>query len=89
MTTSRSVILRIKNVSDKQFGEKQNAHFIFSNFFSKIIPFYDTMWKNTVQPDRPQMIILHMRIACCIPQPTSTPLQYVTLNAFPPQQSLH
>ena len=27
---------------------------------------YKVMWKNTVQPDRPQMTIWHVRIACCI-----------------------
>jgi len=31
---------------------------MFNNFFSqKIVPLYDIMWKNIVQPDRPQMTI--------------------------------
>ena len=38
-TTSRSVILRIRIVSDKQFRDNENARFMFSNFFSKIFPF--------------------------------------------------
>ena len=35
---SRSV-LRMKNVSDKNCRGNQNTHFLFSNYFSKIIPF--------------------------------------------------
>ena len=35
-----SVILRrIKNVSDRTFGENQNAFFKFNNLFPKIVPF--------------------------------------------------
>jgi hypothetical protein len=36
---SRSVLLRIKNVSEKRCRENQKPHFVFSNFFSKIMPF--------------------------------------------------
>ena len=36
---SRSVLLRMRNVSDKSCTENQNTHFVFSNFFSKIVPF--------------------------------------------------
>ena len=36
---SRSVLLRMRNVSDKSCRENQNNHFVFSNFFSKIVPF--------------------------------------------------
>jgi len=36
---SRSVLLRMKNVSDKRFRENQNTHFIFNNLFSKIVSF--------------------------------------------------
>jgi len=36
---SRSVLLRMKNVSDKNCRGNQNTHFIFSNFLSKIVPF--------------------------------------------------
>jgi len=30
---SRSVILRMRNVSDKSYRENQNTQFVFSNFF--------------------------------------------------------
>jgi hypothetical protein len=34
------------------------------------IAFYEIMWKNILQPDRPQMKKRRMRIACCIPKAT-------------------
>jgi len=33
---------------------------------------YEIMWKDTVQPGRPQMTIWRMRIACWIPKATNT-----------------
>ena len=39
MIISRSVLLKMKNISDKSCRENQNAHFIFSNVFPKIVPF--------------------------------------------------
>ena len=33
MTTSRSVLLRMRNVSDKSCRENKNAQFVFSNVF--------------------------------------------------------
>jgi len=36
---SRSVLFRMRNVSDKSCRENQNTHFVFCNFFSKIVPF--------------------------------------------------
>jgi hypothetical protein len=46
------------------------------------------MWKNTVEPDRPQMTIWRMRIACWIPKATNTHSEYVILIDFPMQQWL-
>ena len=39
LITSRSFLLRMRNVSDKSCRENQNTHFGFSNYFSKIVPF--------------------------------------------------
>ena len=36
---SRTVICRIRNVSDKICTENQNTHFMFSGFYQKIMPF--------------------------------------------------
>jgi hypothetical protein len=49
--TPRSVLLRMRNVADKSYREK--THFLFSNFFSEIVPFmryvekYGTAWHAT------------------------------------------
>jgi hypothetical protein len=48
------------------------------------------MWKNSVEPGRPQMTIWRMRIACWIPEATNTHTQTVLiLIAFPLQQWLN
>jgi len=47
------------------------------------------MWKNTVQPDRPQMTIWRMSFACWVTKATNTYLEYVILIAFPLQQWLN
>ena len=40
LVVSRSVLIRLKNVSDKTCIEIRNTHFICSNFFPpKIVPF--------------------------------------------------
>jgi len=33
LVITRSVLLRMRNVSDKSCRENQNTHFVFSNFF--------------------------------------------------------
>jgi hypothetical protein len=47
------------------------------------------MWKNTVEPDRPQMTKWSTRIACWIPKATNTHSEYVILISFPLQKWLH
>jgi hypothetical protein len=70
MIVPRSVLLTIRNVSDKSCRENQNTYFNFNNFFfSKIIRF---VWKYTVQPDRPQKTIWRMHIACWLRKATNT-----------------
>jgi len=61
---SRSVLLIMKYVSDKGCREYQKTHFRFNNFFPDDRASYVIMWKSIVQPDRPQMTIRRMRIAC-------------------------
>ena len=46
------------------------------------------MWKNIVEPCKPQMTIWRMGILCWIPKATNTHSQYVILIALPLQQSL-
>jgi len=69
--------------------EKIKTHFMNNNCFSKIVPFYEIMWKNTVEPRRPQMTMWRMYIACWIPKATNTHSHYVILINFPLQQWLH
>jgi hypothetical protein len=47
---------------------------------------YEIMWKNTVEPDRPQTAVWRMRFACWIPKATNTHSEYVILIAFPRQK---
>ena len=57
--------------------------------FSENGAVYEIMWKNTVEPDRPQMTEWRMRNACWIPKGRDKHSEYVTVIAFPLQQSLH
>jgi len=72
-----------------QVVEKIKTHILFSmSSPSDNRSVYELMWKNMVQPDRPQMKIWRMRIACCVPKATNTHLEYVLL-LFPLEQWLH
>jgi len=42
--------------------EKIKTHFVFSNFFSKIVPFM-RIWENSVEGSKPQMTIWRVRLA--------------------------
>jgi len=78
---SRSVLLRMRNVSDKVCRGNKNTHFALSNFsFNRAV--YETMWKNMVQPDTPQMTIWRMSVAYCITKGTKTHSQYVIITLF-------
>jgi len=57
-------------------------------FPPEIVPF-DIMWKNIVEPDRPQIVIWCTRTACWIPDATNTQSDHMIRTAFPLQQSLH
>jgi hypothetical protein len=61
---------------------------MFSDFFSENDAIFAIMWKNMVQPDRPQMEIRRMRFACWVTKATDTHSEYVILIAFPRQQWL-
>jgi hypothetical protein len=68
---------RMKNVSVKSYRENQNTHFVLSNLFSENHAIYEIMWKNIVEPGRPQMTVWDMRVACWIPKATNTHTQVV------------
>jgi hypothetical protein len=50
---------------------------------------YKIMWKNIEEPDRPQMTVWRMRIACWVPKDTNTQSEYIMLMDFPLQQWLN
>jgi len=74
-----SVLLKMRNVSDK-FVDKITTHIPCSVFFFKSC--YEITWKNTAEPDRSQMIIWRMNIACWIPNATGAHSEYVILIAL-------
>jgi len=54
----------MRKVSDKHCGENQNTQCMSNNFFSKNCAIYEMMWKNMVEPERPQMTVWCMRFVC-------------------------
>ena len=73
----------MRNVLGKLSRKFKNSH--FSPLKSCL---YEKMWKNIVQPGRPQMTIWRMCIACWIPKAKNTLSEYVILTALPLQQRL-
>jgi hypothetical protein len=84
---SLSVLLRMRNVSNKLCRENQNTHFMFNNvclFENRAV--YEIMWENTVDPDGQQTTIWqsHCRLDTYDDKPALR-----TCNAFKLQQWLH
>jgi hypothetical protein len=57
MIISRSDLFTTRNISDK-YRENQNTRFC-SITFSENGAFYEVMWKNMVQSERPQMTLYY------------------------------
>ena len=75
---------------DKICRENQNTRFLFDNFFPlENLAVCEIMWKNIVQPDRPQITIWRILIVCWIPKITNTHLEYAILIAFQLPKLLH
>ena len=69
--------------------ESKHIFYIQRLFLFENRALYEIMWKNILQPDRPQMTIWYMSITCWIHKATNTHLEFVTLIAFPLQQLFH
>ena len=68
----RSVLHRMRNVSDKSHRENQDI--LFSVIFFENHAVYEITCTSIVEPDRPKMTIWHMRVAAGYPRPqTDTP----------------
>jgi len=70
--------VRMGDFSDKIRRENHNTQFMFNNFFIRAL--YEIMRKNIVEPNRPQMTVWCMCIACWIPKATNTHSEYVIFN---------
>jgi hypothetical protein len=63
--------------------EKIKTHFVSSIYIAKNRAVYEIMWKNIVNPDRPNdNVIRRMRFSCRITKATNTHSEYVTLFFF-------
>ena len=69
---SRSVLLRMRNVSGKSSRENENTFFFQFFFFFENRAVYLLMWKNNEEAYRAQMTIWRMRIACRVNKVTQT-----------------
>jgi hypothetical protein len=72
LALSRSVLLRMRNVSVKAVEKISPHHLCSVTFFLEIRAVYQIMWKNVVERDRLQMTVWRMRIACRIAKATNT-----------------
>jgi len=68
--------------------EKVKTHVLSSITFFFNCAVYEIMWKNIVEPGRPQMTY-GAHTACWIPMSTNRHSEYIILIAFPLQQWLH
>jgi hypothetical protein len=69
-----------------KFVEKIKTNLCSKTHFHAV---YEIMWKNMIQPERPQTKIWHVRISRWITKDKSTHSDYVIFIAFPPQYWLH
>jgi len=76
--TTRSVLLRVGNVSDKRCRESKKTQFVFNDFFPENPAVCEVMWKNKVEPGRQQIPIWRVRFACWITKAAKTPRIYTT-----------
>ena len=91
LTISRSVLLIMRNVSDKMCTENQNTHFVFNKSFfpRKSCGLWDNVGEcGTAGQATGYNIIRRMRIACLITKSTDTHSEYVLFTAFLQEQWL-
>ena len=54
MMVYRRIRPKTRNTSDRICIQNEITDFMSYNFFSENFAVYEIMWKNTVEPDRPQ-----------------------------------
>jgi hypothetical protein len=76
---SRSVLLRMRNVSDKSCRENQNTHYMFNNLFQISCRLWGNVKKYVgARQATDDNIIWSMRIGCWITKATNTYSEYVS-----------
>ena len=81
MVLSLSFLLIMRNVTDESCRENINTHIVCSViFFPRKLCLYEIMWKNIVEPDRPQMTV--WRFAWWILKSTNKHTEYVIVIAY-------
>jgi len=86
-----SILLRMRNVSEKKVVGKIETHSLCSItfFIFEYSAVCQITLENTVEPGRPQTTIQPMHNECWISKATKTLSEYVIFIAFPLQQWLH
>jgi len=69
-----------------KFVEKIKKHILCSVTVFENRAVCEIMWKNSIEPGKPQMTIWCMHIICWIPKATNTHSKYVIITTFPLQQ---
>jgi hypothetical protein len=70
-------------------AEETETHILCSKTFSENRTVCEIIWKNIVQPDRPQMTIWRKKISFWILKTTNTHSEHVIHIDFPLQHWLH
>jgi hypothetical protein len=68
--------------------KKIKTHIMLNKFFPENFAVSEIMCENMVEPDRPQMTVRPMRIACWIPRATDTHSEYIVLTVLSLEQWL-
>ena len=68
--------------------EKIKTHIFCSETFPENRAVYEIMWKNFVEPRRPQMTVWRMRFAAWMSKATNTHSEYMIFTDFSQQQLL-
>ena len=91
MIILRSVLLRMRSVSDKSCKENQNAYFMFQLLFSReSFRLCENVQKfGRIEQATDENITWQCALHCWIPKATNTHSEHVILIAFPRQQLLH
>jgi len=86
---SRSFLLRMRNILNKSCRDKTLIFYTITCFFKSCLSWGNVEKYSIIDPDRLQMTIWRMCVACWKTKATNTQLEYVIFIALPLQQLLH